>query len=180
MSTYHFIFLHAKLAKESNIAYSSLYNIFNRQTCPTIVTLEKICKGFNISLSEFFSFETNLLRNESLTFEQQDLLNTYDELSAQDKLLLQSIFKGIMQKIGDCFQINGFSRLFYFTILNLSILEIFHTLRGKSPNIAVLFCVAKIVDFSKFVHFSAQTYQKLLGVYLTVTMTTIFSASSIR
>ena len=87
-----------KLAKESNIAYSSLNNIFNRQTCPTIVTLEKICKGFNMSLSEFFSFNTNPLRNESLTFEQQDLLNSYDELSSQDKLLLKAYLKGLCKK----------------------------------------------------------------------------------
>jgi transcriptional regulator with XRE-family HTH domain len=87
-----------KLAKESNIAYSSLNNIFNRQTCPTIVTLEKICKGFNMSLSEFFAFNTNPLRNESLTFEQQDLLNSYDELSSQDKLLLKAYLKGLCKK----------------------------------------------------------------------------------
>ena len=31
-----------KLAKQSDIPYSSLNNIFNRQTCPTMVTLEKI------------------------------------------------------------------------------------------------------------------------------------------
>lgn len=87
-----------KLAKESNLAYSSLNNIFNRQTCPTVVTLEKICKGFNISLSEFFSFGTNPLRDESLTFEQQDLLNSYNELSSQDKMLLQAYLKGLRKK----------------------------------------------------------------------------------
>lgn len=87
-----------KLAKESNLAYSSLNNIFNRQTCPTVVTLEKICKGFNISLSEFFSFDTNPLRDESLTFEQQDLLNSYNELSSQDKMLLQAYLKGLRKK----------------------------------------------------------------------------------
>ena len=41
-----------KLAKKSGIPYSSLNNIFNRQTCPTVVTLEKICNGFDISISE--------------------------------------------------------------------------------------------------------------------------------
>ena len=87
-----------KLAKESNIAYSSLNNIFNRKTCPTIITLEKICKGFNMSLSEFFSFDTNPLRDESLTLEQQDLLNSYNELSSQDKMLLQAYLKGLCKK----------------------------------------------------------------------------------
>ena len=87
-----------KLAKESNIAYSSLNNIFNRQTCPTVITLEKICKGFNMSLSEFFAFDINPLRNESLTIEQQDLLNSYNELSSQDKLLLKAYLNGLCKK----------------------------------------------------------------------------------
>lgn len=87
-----------KLAKQSGIPYSSLNNIFNRQTCPTVITLEKICKGFNISLSEFFSFTENPLRNESITPEQQDLLNSYEELSAQDKKLLQAYLQGLNKK----------------------------------------------------------------------------------
>lgn len=87
-----------KLAKQSGIPYSSLNNIFNRQTCPTIVTLEKICKGFNISLSEFFSFAENPLRNESITPEQQDILNLYEELSMQDKKLLQAYLQGLSKK----------------------------------------------------------------------------------
>ena len=51
-----------------------------------------------MSLSEFFAFNTNPLRNESLTFEQQDLLNSYDELSSQDKLLLKAYLKGLCKK----------------------------------------------------------------------------------
>ena len=79
-----------KLAKQSDIPYSSLNNIFNRQTCPTMVTLEKICHGFNISLSEFFSFESNPLRNELLSDDEEELLNTYKELSVQNKKLLKA------------------------------------------------------------------------------------------
>lgn len=87
-----------KLAKMADIPYSSLNNIFNRQTCPTVVTLEKICKGFDISLSEFFTFSENPLRNEILTPEQQDLLNSYEELSVQDKRLLQAYLQGLNKK----------------------------------------------------------------------------------
>ena len=87
-----------KLAKKSGIPYSSLNNIFNRQTCPTVVTLEKICNGFDISISEFFSFSENPLRNELLTPEQQDLLNSYEELSVQDKKLLLAYLRGLNKK----------------------------------------------------------------------------------
>ena len=87
-----------KLAKRSGISYSSLNNIFNRQTCPTVATLEKICKGFDISLAEFFSFTKNPLRNKKITPEQQNLLNTYAELSVQDKKLLQAYLQGLSKK----------------------------------------------------------------------------------
>lgn len=87
-----------KLAKESHIPYSSLNNIFHRQTCPTIITLEKICKGFDISLFEFFNFSENPLRNNSISAEQQDLINSYEELSVQDKKLLRAYLNGLCKK----------------------------------------------------------------------------------
>lgn len=87
-----------KPAKQSDIPYSSLNNIFNRQTCPTMVTLEKICHGFNISLSEFFSFESNPLRNELLSDDEEELLNTYKELSVQNKKLLKAYLDGLCKR----------------------------------------------------------------------------------
>ena len=87
-----------KLAKEANLSYSSLNNIFNRRTCPSIITLEKICKGFNISLSEFFAFEENPLRSNTLTEEQQDLINSYEALSNKDKELLKAYLQGLRKK----------------------------------------------------------------------------------
>ena len=87
-----------KLAKESNLSYSSLNNIFNRKTCPSIITLEKICKGFNISLSEFFDFDNNPLRCESLSEEQQELINSYESLSQKDKELLKAYLQGLCKK----------------------------------------------------------------------------------
>ena len=44
-----------KLAKEADIPYSSLNSMFLKNTQPTIPTLEKICSGLNISMSDFFS-----------------------------------------------------------------------------------------------------------------------------
>lgn len=87
-----------RLAKSSGLPYSSLNNLFNRRTCPTIATLEKICDGFQISLSEFFEFQKNPLRNESISEEQQDLLNSYGSLSVRDKELLQAYLKGLCKK----------------------------------------------------------------------------------
>ena len=86
-----------------NLSFDRLYEVSNeltellrdRQTCPTMVTLEKICHGFNISLSEFFSFESNPLRNELLSDDEEELLNTYKELSVQNKKLLKAYLDGL-------------------------------------------------------------------------------------
>lgn len=87
-----------KLAKESELSYSSISNLFNRNTCPSIPTLEKICFGFGIGLSEFFSFSENPVRNFSITEEEQNLINSYHELSAKDKELLDAYIRGLLKK----------------------------------------------------------------------------------
>ena len=84
-----------KLAKASELPYSSLNNLFNRRTCPTIATLEKICNGFNITLTDFFCFTKNPLRNESISEEEQRLINAYSSLSQKDKELLIAYLKGL-------------------------------------------------------------------------------------
>lgn len=88
-----------RLSKESGLAYSSLNNLFHRNTCPTVSTLIKICDGFQISLSDFFAVGRNPLRNETLSEEQQLLLNQYDSLSKKDRELLQAYIKGLKKQV---------------------------------------------------------------------------------
>lgn len=56
-----------RLAKESGITYSTLCTMLHKATAPSIPTLIKLCRGFNISLSEFF--DTN---NDWATLTQDD------------------------------------------------------------------------------------------------------------
>lgn len=87
-----------KLAKEAGLSYSSLNNIFNRKTCPSIITLEKICYGLGITLSEFFEYNNNPLRNEEISEQEQDILNSYRTLSVSDKKLLEAYLNGLCKK----------------------------------------------------------------------------------
>lgn len=87
-----------KLAKESKLPYSSLNNIFVRKTSPTIPTLEKICDGFGISVSEFFSYQTNPLKSDNLTEKEQDIINSYRSLSEKDKELLAAYLDGLCKR----------------------------------------------------------------------------------
>ncbi len=44
-----------RLSKESQLTESTIANIYRRNAIPSIVTLESICKGFGITLSQFFA-----------------------------------------------------------------------------------------------------------------------------
>lgn len=85
-----------RLARESDIPYSSLHSMFEKNTQPTIATLEKICSGLHINLSDFFSDKSN---NSFLvlTEEEENLLGLYRALSSNDKKMLLSISKRLAQ-----------------------------------------------------------------------------------
>ena len=44
-----------RLAKESGLTESTIANIYRRNAIPSIMTLESVCKGFGITLSQFFA-----------------------------------------------------------------------------------------------------------------------------
>lgn len=44
-----------KLAKRCGLSESTVANIFRRNTVPSIATLETICSGFGITMSQFFA-----------------------------------------------------------------------------------------------------------------------------
>lgn len=78
-----------KLAKLSGLSLSTLSNMFNKTTCPTIPTLEKICAGLSISMSEFFS---DGYKAEALSVEQKQLLKTWDNFSDREKKAFLLLF----------------------------------------------------------------------------------------
>lgn len=79
-----------ELAKRSDIPQSTLSNMFNKSTYPTIPTLETICKGFGITLSEFFAEGKKL---DELTFEEAQLLTKWNSLSIDKKNSLLELLK---------------------------------------------------------------------------------------
>ncbi len=46
-----------RLSIEANLPQSTMINMFNRETLPSLSTLESLCGAFEISLSEFFREE---------------------------------------------------------------------------------------------------------------------------
>lgn len=85
-----------QLAKQSGISYSTLNNLFHRQNIPSIPTLMKLCDGFGITLSEFFV--ENTATTKELTPKQLELVQRWNELSLQDKELLDAYMQGLEKK----------------------------------------------------------------------------------
>ncbi len=44
-----------RLAKECGLSESTIHNIYRRNALPSIYTLETICRGFGITLAQFFA-----------------------------------------------------------------------------------------------------------------------------
>ena len=70
-----------RLAIASGLSQSTIANIFNRNTTPSIATLDSICKGFGISLAQFFAEGDMVELNE----EQKEMFQKWCSLTAEQK-----------------------------------------------------------------------------------------------
>ena len=81
-----------KLARQAGISENSLNNLFRRNNLPTIPTLESICKGFGITLSQFFAEQGEPIQ---LNNNQREMLMTWDALTEEQKETLLEFLKKI-------------------------------------------------------------------------------------
>ena len=70
-----------RLSKNCGLSESTLANIFRRNTVPSIATLETICKGFGITLSQFFADDDMV----ELTPELKQLFDRWVTLTPEQK-----------------------------------------------------------------------------------------------
>ena len=75
--------------------YSTLNTMLNKTSAPSVGSLEKICSGFGITLSQFFTDESELA---ALTAEQRKLLETWDRLSGADRAKALSFLEFLIQQ----------------------------------------------------------------------------------
>jgi len=74
-----------RLAREAHISEGSLNNLFRLNNQPTFSTLEAICKGLGISLSQFFAGSGEAI---VLSKEQREMLDVWSTLSRDQKTAL--------------------------------------------------------------------------------------------
>ena len=76
-----------RLAIASGLSQSTVANIFNRNTTPSVTTLESICAGFGITLAQFFA-EGEMVE---LTPEQKELFRAWSMLTKEQKEALEHL-----------------------------------------------------------------------------------------
>ena len=77
------------LAIASGLSQSTVANIFNRNTTPSVVTLEAICQGLGITLAQFFA-EGNMVE---LSDEQKQMFADWSTLSKEQKEVLGHLIR---------------------------------------------------------------------------------------
>lgn len=82
-----------RLAIASGLSQSTVANIFNRNTTPSVATLESICSGLGITLAQFFA-EGELVE---LTREQQEMFSAWSSLSRDQKEVLAQLIRVMKQ-----------------------------------------------------------------------------------
>ena len=84
-----------RLAKESDIPYSTLCTMLHKTNTPSISTLIKICNGFGITLAEFFDANNELAQ---LTTSQKIHLSRWSSLTTEDQKHIESYISFLSSK----------------------------------------------------------------------------------
>ncbi len=82
-----------KLSQESNISNSSINAMFKYNHVPTFYNLKKICRAFQITLSQFFDSELFYDKNDTSLYKQ-----LWNELSPNDKEKVLIYMYGLLHK----------------------------------------------------------------------------------
>ncbi|MBR1686838.1 MAG: helix-turn-helix transcriptional regulator [Clostridia bacterium] len=76
-----------RVAKEAGISWSTVRNMFKRDTEPSIATLEAICKGMGMTLPQFFDTENEM----GLSDEQRRLVSQWARLSSRKRRIVSDM-----------------------------------------------------------------------------------------
>jgi len=81
-----------ELAKNAGIAQSTISTWYRKKQIPSIPTLEKVCHGFGITLSQFFAEGNEAV---FLTEEEKEVLENWNSLTEKQRKLFLELFKSI-------------------------------------------------------------------------------------
>ena len=81
-----------ELAQRSGLSQSTISTWYRKNQIPTIQTLDKVCSGLGITLSQFFAEDGEKVQ---LTPAQQELLDDWASLTEVQQSLFAKLFKNI-------------------------------------------------------------------------------------
>ena len=70
------------LAKASGLPWQTVKNLVNQMNNPTVATVDMLCRGLGITMSQFFSDEEEMI---ALTAEQKELLEQWNVITEDEK-----------------------------------------------------------------------------------------------
>ena len=85
-----------QLAKAAGIPYSTLSTMLHKENMPSLPTLQKLCKGFGISIVEFFEPDKN---QQGLTEDQALCLSLFTSLNQEEQKLALAYLKGLSRTL---------------------------------------------------------------------------------
>ncbi|MDE6764511.1 MAG: helix-turn-helix domain-containing protein [Oscillospiraceae bacterium] len=82
-----------RLSEESGIAQSTISSWFRKNVNPSKVSLEKICKAFNITMSQFFAFNNDPV---DLTDKQRQVLENWNKLNSKQQDIILELLMSML------------------------------------------------------------------------------------
>lgn len=84
-----------KLSQITGISQSVLSGITKNNRMPTLITLERICTAFGITLAQFFAGDNTPME---LSAEQKELLSLWAEMNYEEKRCVKAFMKILKSK----------------------------------------------------------------------------------
>lgn len=81
-----------RLSQLTDMSQTAIANILNRRSVPTVVTLERICDAFDITLAQFFTENCGRL---NLPEDQKEILEVWDGLEPKEKEILMTFLRSL-------------------------------------------------------------------------------------
>ena len=81
-----------RLSQLTEMSQTSLGNILNKKSIATVVTLERICDAFGITLAQFFAEDGGRL---NLTEDQNEILEIWDNLESKEREILMTFIRSL-------------------------------------------------------------------------------------
>ncbi len=80
-----------QLAEKSELPQSTISSWYRKKQIPTIPSLEKICKAFEITLAQFFTDDSS--ETMPLTKRQSEVLHEWNKLNERQKKVVIALLK---------------------------------------------------------------------------------------